>query len=59
MDLPTADALDRTLDRSWDRPTASDWAGVLGRLPLFAHMRKRHLAKVAKLARVREFAPGE
>jgi CRP-like cAMP-binding protein len=59
MDLPTADALDRALDRSWDRPTARDWAGVLGRLPLFAHVRKRQLAKVAKLARVRVFAPGD
>ena len=49
MDRPTTDALHLMLDRSWDRPTARDWAGVLGRLPLFAHMRKRQLAKVAKL----------
>ncbi len=59
MDRPATEALNRALDRSWDRPTARDWAGVLGRLPLFAHMRKRQLAKVAKLARVREFAHGD
>jgi CRP/FNR family transcriptional regulator, cyclic AMP receptor protein len=47
------------LNRNWDRPSASDWAAVLARLPLFASVSKRHLRRVAALAEVREFEPGD
>jgi CRP/FNR family cyclic AMP-dependent transcriptional regulator len=47
------------LNRDWDRPSTSDWAAVLGRLPLFANVSKRHLRRVAALAEVREFEPGD
>ena len=40
------------------RPTASDWAGVLGDLPLFARIGKRRLRKIASLAQIQEFSPG-
>jgi CRP/FNR family cyclic AMP-dependent transcriptional regulator len=49
----------RMLERSWTRPTASDWAAVLGGLPLFSRVGKRQLRKVASLAQFREFAPGD
>jgi CRP-like cAMP-binding protein len=45
--------------RSWERPTARDWAEVLGALPLFAHMAKRHVRGIAKLAKVVDYSPGE
>ena len=35
-----------------------DWLGTLGDVPLFAGLSKRHLRRVAKLARIRRFAPG-
>jgi CRP-like cAMP-binding protein len=47
------------LNRDWDRPKASDWAGVLARLPLFASVGKRQLRRIAELATVREYAPGD
>jgi CRP/FNR family transcriptional regulator, cyclic AMP receptor protein len=47
------------LNRNWDRPSTSDWAAVLARLPLFANVSKRHLRRVAALAEVREFEPGD
>ena len=47
------------LNRDWDRPTATDWAEVLSRLPLFAAVGKRQLRRIAALAQVREFAPGD
>jgi CRP/FNR family transcriptional regulator, cyclic AMP receptor protein len=47
------------LNRDWDRPSASDWAAVLARLPLFANVSKRHLRRVAALAEIREFEPGD
>jgi CRP-like cAMP-binding protein len=37
---------------------AHDWLGALEEVPLFADLPKRHLRRVAKLARVRRFAPG-
>ena len=40
------------------RPTASDYAGVLADLPLFARIGKRRLRKIASLAQVQEFSPG-
>ena len=45
--------------RNWDRPTVSDWAKVLERLPLFASVGKRQLRKIAGLAEVREFDAGD
>ena len=47
------------LNRKWDRPTAKDWADVLARLPLFARVPKRHLRKIADLARFVEYADGD
>jgi CRP/FNR family cyclic AMP-dependent transcriptional regulator len=46
------------LDRSWEQPTAKDWAEVLAGLPLFSRCRRRQLRKLAGLAQFREFAPG-
>jgi CRP-like cAMP-binding protein len=37
---------------------AHDWLGALEEVPLFEGLPKRHLRRVAKLARVRRFAPG-
>lgn len=36
----------------------SDWVPVLEEVPLFAGLSKRHLRRVAALARARRFAPG-
>lgn len=41
--------------RTWDRPSAKDWATVLAGLPLFAQVGKRQLTKIAELARVAEY----
>lgn len=49
--------LETLLARSWERPTAKDWAEVLARLPLFARCGKRQLRKLAGLAQVKEFPP--
>lgn len=35
-----------------------DWLGTLAEVPLFDGLPKRHLRRVAKLARIRRFAPG-
>jgi CRP-like cAMP-binding protein len=35
-----------------------DWLGTLAEVPLFEGLPKRHLRRVAKLARIRRFAPG-
>jgi len=40
------------------RNSAHDWLGVLEEVPLFEGLTKRHLRRVAKLARIRRFAPG-
>jgi CRP-like cAMP-binding protein len=42
---------------TWDRPSTKDWARVLSQLPLFAQVKKRHLSKIAALARVADFEP--
>jgi CRP-like cAMP-binding protein len=47
------------LNRDWDRPTTKDWAAVLERLPLFAKVGTRQLRRIAGLAEIREFAPGD
>jgi CRP-like cAMP-binding protein len=45
--------------RSWERPSAADWAKVLATFPLFARVSKRRLRKLAEKARFEEFAAGE
>jgi CRP-like cAMP-binding protein len=35
-----------------------DWLGTLAEVPLFQGLSKRHLRRIAKLARIRRFAPG-
>ena len=47
------------LDRAWYQPTAKDWADVLASLPLFQRLAKRHLRKIADLAKVTEFTRGD
>ena len=41
------------------RPTASDLAEVLAGLPLFARVSKRRLRKIASLAQIQRFSPGD
>ena len=48
----------KLLEGTSTRATASDWAGVLAGLPLFARISKRRLRKIASLAQVQEFSPG-
>ncbi|HZT84820.1 MAG TPA: cyclic nucleotide-binding domain-containing protein [Gaiellaceae bacterium] len=38
--------------------TAHDWLSALEEVSLFAGLPKRHLRRIAKLARIRRFAPG-
>jgi CRP-like cAMP-binding protein len=45
--------------RSWDRPTQRDWSEVLGAMPLFSGVPKRHVRSIAKLAWRVDHAPGE
>ena len=45
--------------RSWARPTQRDWADVLGSLPLFSRLGKRHVLNLAKLAKVEDYSPNE
>lgn len=52
-------SLNMLMRRSWDRATERDWADVLGALPLFDGLSKRHLRGLAKLARVDDYSPGE
>jgi CPA1 family monovalent cation:H+ antiporter len=40
------------------RQVGHDWLGTLGEVPLFSGLSKRHLRRIAKLARIRRFAPG-
>jgi CRP/FNR family transcriptional regulator, cyclic AMP receptor protein len=47
------------LPRRSNRPTAGDWADVLAAVPLFTGVSKRRARKLARHARVAEFAPGE
>ena len=43
-----------------DNPTrvGHDWLATLADVPLFEGLPKRHLRRIAKLARIRRFAPG-
>ena len=47
------------MQRSWERPTESDWAEVLGALPLFSRLKKRQVRRIAKHAKVVDYSPGE
>jgi len=48
-----------TLTTSWDRPSARDWARVLGAFPLFSGVSKRRLRKLVRNATFAEFAAGD
>jgi CRP-like cAMP-binding protein len=52
-------SLQMLMRRSWDNPTQSDWTEVLGSLPLFSRVPKRHVRAIAKLAWRVDHAPGE
>lgn len=52
-------SLQMLMRRSWDRPTQRDWTEVLGALPLFSGVPKRHVRAIAKLAWPVDHAPGE
>jgi CRP/FNR family transcriptional regulator, cyclic AMP receptor protein len=45
--------------RSWERPTQSDWAEVLGAIPLFSRLSKRQLRGIAKHANVVDYSASE
>ena len=45
--------------RSWDRPTQRDWSDLLGALPLFAGVSKRHIRAIAKVTWPADHAPGD
>jgi CRP/FNR family transcriptional regulator, cyclic AMP receptor protein len=40
------------------RRVGDDWLDTLAEVPLFEGLSKRHLRRIAKLARIRRFAPG-
>jgi CRP/FNR family transcriptional regulator, cyclic AMP receptor protein len=52
-------SLQMLMRRSWTRPTQRDWAEVLGALPLFSGLGRRHLNNLAKLAKVEDYSPNE
>jgi CRP/FNR family cyclic AMP-dependent transcriptional regulator len=52
-------SLQMLMRRSWEQPTERDWADVLGALPLFSHLGKRQVRRIAKLARVVDYSPEE
>jgi CRP/FNR family transcriptional regulator, cyclic AMP receptor protein len=52
-------SLQMLMRRSWDKPTQRDWSEVLGALPLFSRVPKRHVRAIAKLAWPADYAPGE
>jgi CRP/FNR family transcriptional regulator, cyclic AMP receptor protein len=52
-------SLQMLVRRSWDRPTQRDWSEVLGALPLFSGVPKRHVRAIAKVAWRVDHAPGE
>ncbi len=56
--LGARSAAEAILTTPSDRYSAHDWLGTLEEVPLFEGLPKRHLLRVAKLARVRRFAPG-
>ena len=57
--LTESPSLQMLMRRSWDRPTERDWADVLGAIPLFSTLPKRHVRSLAKLAKVVDYAPNE
>jgi CRP/FNR family transcriptional regulator, cyclic AMP receptor protein len=52
-------SLQMLMRRSWETPTQRDWREVLGALPLFTRVPKRHVRAIAKLAWRVDYAPGE
>jgi CRP/FNR family cyclic AMP-dependent transcriptional regulator len=52
-------SLQMLMRRSWDRPSQRDWSEVLGALPLFSRVPKRHVRAIAKLAWPIDYTPGE
>jgi CRP/FNR family transcriptional regulator, cyclic AMP receptor protein len=52
-------SLQMLMRRSWDRPTQRDWSEVLGALPLFSRLPRRHVRTIAKLAWPIDYPPGE
>jgi len=56
--LGARSAAEAILTTPSDRYSAHDWLGTLEEVPLFEGLPKRQLRRVAKLARVRRFAPG-
>lgn len=58
-DVDERPSLQTILRRSWERPTQNDWTEVLGALPLFSRLSRRHLRGIAKLAKVVDYAPAE
>jgi CRP/FNR family transcriptional regulator, cyclic AMP receptor protein len=58
-DMDERPSLQMLIRRSWDRPTQRDWSEVLGALPLFSRLPKRHVRAIAKLAWRVDRAPGE
>ena len=48
-------AISHARDTAW---TANDWVPVLADIPLFETLSKRHLKRVASLARMRRYGPG-
>ncbi len=52
-------SLQMLMRRSWDRPTKGDLSEVLGALPLFSRLPRRHVRAIAKLAWTVDYAPDE
>ena len=45
--------------KSWEHPRARDRFEILSRVPLFSRVGKRQLRRIAALAKLSEFAPGD
>ena len=58
-DMVEPPQLQLLVQRPWDRPTQRDWSEVLGALPLFTGVPKRHIRAIAKLAWPVDHAPGD
>jgi CRP/FNR family transcriptional regulator, cyclic AMP receptor protein len=58
-DVDEHPSLQMIMRRSWERPTQSDWAEVLGAIPLFSRLSKRQLRGIAKHANVVDYSPSE
>ena len=45
--------------KSWEQPRARDRFEILSRVPLFSRVGKRQLRRIAALAKLEQFAPGD